>query len=126
MPTDQALLTALAKHASRHPGVEPGVACPGTKIESTTYNVHGKSFLFVRSAPDRTELRLKLAASVAEATALARKDPQGFTVGSQGWTKIVFLTGQAPAKNLLERWIDESHALFATAKAPAKKRAARK
>src|SRR5713226_4595552 len=41
-------LRALRRAALRHPDVEEGLACKGTVIESVTFKVQGKAFLFLR------------------------------------------------------------------------------
>ncbi len=78
------LLATIRKLATRHPNVTRGVACAGTELESTTYNVNDKAFLFVRP----NELRLK------------RKT---------GWVKVA-LAGTLPAQ--LGDWIAESYGLM--------------
>jgi len=93
------------------PDVTQGIACAGTALESRTYQVKGKAFLF--EAPK--DLRLKLASSAADAAKL------GFSVGSNGWVKVPL--DALPAAPVLRRWIGESHALMA---APASKGAAKK
>lgn len=89
----------LAAIALALPGVEEGVACAGTKLESRVYTAGKKSFLFVSSK----EVRLKLAASAQKAKAL------GFTVGANGWVKLPL--DALPAATVLRRWIGESYAL---------------
>jgi hypothetical protein len=91
--------------ALRLPGAQEGLACAGTALEARTAVVRGKAFLFV--APDH--LRLKLAAALPEAAGLAAAQPRVVQVGGQGWVKVA---GELPA-GVLERWITESHALFA-------------
>jgi len=93
----------LATIARALPGVEQGIACAGTALESRTYQVKGKSFLFV----SKQQARLKLAASAPEARKL------GFAVGANGWVTLP-LDG-LPAAAVLERWVGESHALISGA-----------
>jgi hypothetical protein len=114
--TPASLTDALGKLARRHPDVEEGVACKGTSLESRTYKVKGKAFLFVRPA----EARLKLDASLSEATKLAEKDPETYSAGSKGW--VAFKLAAAPPKERLERWIAESYALFAGSQVKPKKK----
>ena len=52
----------IAAIARALPDVTEGVACAGTKLESRTFAVGKKSFLFVSAS----EMRLKLDASAAE------------------------------------------------------------
>lgn len=80
--------------------VDEGVACVGTALESRTFRVKGKAFLFV----SQREARLKLATSLAEAARL------GCSAGANGWVKIA-LDAQ-PHASVLKRWIAESHALL--------------
>lgn len=82
------------------PDVEQGIACAGTALESRTYSVKGKSFLFV----SKDCFRLKLDASAAEARKL------GARVGNGGWTKVV--SEDLPPVTVLQRWIAESHGLI--------------
>ena len=60
-------MKALRSLALKYPDCEEGIACKGTAIECSTFKVKGKAFLFV----GRTEVRLKLADSIAEARKLA-------------------------------------------------------
>lgn len=117
----------LRGRAMRHAGVEESIACAGTPLESSTYTAGGKAFLFVASKDDVYELRLKLGASKAEASRHASKSPDRFAIGATGWAKLTFPRTEAGPRPILERWIDESHALFvpanAKAGAPAKKSA---
>jgi len=110
----------LRRIASGFEGVVEGVACAGTKIESKTYCVDGRAFLFV-SAADPTTVRFK----VASLAAAARK--AGAEVGAGGWAKLV-LDG-LPTR--LPDFVAESYALVGAAgKAPRtaarKKKAKRK
>jgi hypothetical protein len=99
----------------RHDGVEESIACAGTPLESSTYTAGGKAFLFVAAKEDIYELRLKLGASKAEASRHASKSGERFAIGATGWAKITFPRTEAGPRPLLERWIDESHALFVPA-----------
>ena len=105
----------LAAIARKLPGVGEGVACAGTALESRTYTVNGKAFLFVA----KKDARLKLTTSAAGARAA------GFAVGSNGWVKLPL--GELPAAATVKRWIAESHAAIgggepASASKPAGKR----
>ena len=108
--------SALLAHARRHPGIEEGVACAGTKLESRTVKVRGKAFAFFGPGT----LRLKLGSSLAEAQAFAARAPDACSAGAGGWIAVRFVAGAPPAA-VLRRWLDESHALFAGGGAPAKK-----
>lgn len=97
----------IAAVALALPDVGEGVACAGTKLESRTFDVRKKSFLFV----SKTQLRLKLAASASDAR------ERGFPVGANGWATLP-LDG-LPSGAVLKRWIAESHALAAGTDDPA-------
>ena len=92
---------ALRRIASRFDGVVEGVACAGTKIESKTYCVGDRAFLFV-SAAEPPAVRFK----VASLAAAAKK--AGAEVGAGGWAKLI-LDGALPAG--LPDFIAESYAL---------------
>ncbi|MBK7878253.1 MAG: hypothetical protein IPJ77_21570 [Planctomycetes bacterium] len=96
MATPAALALAL-------PGVEQGIACAGTALESRTFLVRKKTFLFV----SKTQLRLKLERSAAKAK------ERGYDVGKNGWLKLELAA--LPPPSVLKAWISESHALFAGA-----------
>ena len=93
----------LATIALALPGVEQGIACAGTALESRTYQVNKKSFLFV----SKKQARLKLDASASEARKL------GFAVGANGWVTVP-LDG-LPAAAVIKRWIAESYSLVSRA-----------
>jgi hypothetical protein len=103
----------------RHAGVEESIACAGTALESSTYTAMKKAFLFVAARETIYELRLKLGASKAEASRLSAKSPDRFAIGATGWAKITFPKGEPGPRAILERWIDESHALFVPASSKA-------
>jgi hypothetical protein len=86
--------------------VEQGIACAGTVLESRTYQVRKKSFLFV----SKEQARLKLGASAPAAKEL------GFAVGASGWVALPLKA--LPAAAVLRRWITESHALVARPAGP--------
>lgn len=88
----------LAAFASSLPSVTPGVACAGTSLESRTFSVHDKAFLFVSPQV----VRLKLGVSADEARGL------GFVVGANGWVKIPVT--ELPRAAQMRKWIAESHA----------------
>ena len=101
-------MKALTKLALALPEVEEGIACQGTAVECATFKARGKAFLFLA----RTNLRLKLGESLAEATTLAVKEPARYVVGAHGWIKVTF--GDDPlSMDVLIRWIDESYRLVA-------------
>jgi predicted DNA-binding protein (MmcQ/YjbR family) len=115
LPGKSRTLTSLKKLALSHPGVEEGIACAGTSLETLTFNVRGKSFLFVAAKDDGLQLRLKVAASLSEAQKLAKHDPTRFEANKNGWVKLTY-ADDAPPADLLQRWIGESYALYAKGK----------
>jgi hypothetical protein len=106
-----ATMDALWAAATRLPDVSAGVACAGTAVESRTAKVGGRAFLFLRAQ----DARFKLGASAAEAS----RPGGGCKVGAGGWSHVVLGADDAPALDVMERWIAESHALM-TAPKPAK------
>ncbi len=101
-------MTELHAIAMKLPGVQEGVACAGTVVESRTIKVNGKAFLFLRKA----QAMLKLDGSLAEARSLATKEPERYFPGSGGWVKIVW-GDQKPPMSVMKRWIAESYGLYA-------------
>lgn len=95
------LVKALRKLALGHPDVEEGIACKGTALESSTFKVRKKAFLFLRTK----DARLKLNASQKEAKRL------GASIGAGGWALVVL--EKAPPVRVLEKWIGESYRLMA-------------
>ena len=98
------------------PEVEQGIACAGTALESRTYQVKKKSFLFI----SKDQARLKLHASASEARKLE------FTVGANGWVTVPL--NALPAAAVMKRWIAESYSLVSrpAGKAQAKPKSTRK
>jgi hypothetical protein len=109
----------LRGRAMRHAGVEESVTGAGTPSEASTYTAGGKAFLFIAPRDEFYELRLKLGASKAEASRLSSKSADRFAIGATGWAKITFPKSEAGPRPILERWIDESHALFVPANSKA-------
>lgn len=109
----------LGQLALVHPDVELGVACAGTKVESRTYRVCERAFLFVRPL----ELMLKLAELFPEAQEWARRSPEQYKTGAGGWVTVKLAPG-LPPKEVLVRWIGESYRLMAVV--PAKRAKKRK
>ena len=91
---------ALATIARRLPEVSEGLACAGTALESHTFQVGGKAFLFLSAKV----ARLKLGNSAAEAKEC------GCEVGANGWVKLALDT--LPPAAVLKRWVAESHGLL--------------
>ena len=103
----------IGRIAQALPGVEQGFACAGTPLESRTYQVGKKAFLFVA----KTQARLKLEASAQQARKL------GFTTGANGWVTLP-LEALPPAA-VVKRWIAESHALASRSGSKVKKKGPR-
>ena len=102
-------LLALRQAALRHRNVDEGLACKGTVIESATFKVNGKAFLFLRPG----KAMLKLAKSLGEASKLARTKAGCYSVGSGGWITVDLTDPKQVSVPVLGRWIAESYALFA-------------
>jgi hypothetical protein len=97
----------LRRFALKLPDTTEGTACAGTALETTTVQRKQKAFLFLRAA----DLRLKLSASLAQAAALADEDSARYTVGAHGWVSVKLMDSSDDI-SLLQRWIEESHALM--------------
>jgi predicted DNA-binding protein (MmcQ/YjbR family) len=102
---------ALRQAALRHADVQESVACKGTAIESATFKVGGRVFLFLRSG----RVMVRLDRSQEEATRLAEEKPACYKVGSGGWTTVSSTGPKELSLKLLEKWIAESYRLFASA-----------
>lgn len=100
-------MVEFARLVESLPNVTRGIACAGTALESQTFAVNKKTFLFLSPK----EARLKLDDSVAQAKAM------GLAVGANGWVKIPL--ADVPGTSILQQWIAESYSLMApAAKAP--------
>jgi hypothetical protein len=102
-------LHALRKLALGYPEAEEGIACKGTKLECIAFQARKKTFLFLGDA----ELKVKLGASLPEASRLAAKEPARFQAGPMGWVTVKFSAERPPPLDVLTRWIDESYRLVA-------------
>lgn len=107
-------IAALAKIAAALAGAEEGIACKGTAVESRTYKLGGKAFLFLR----RGNAMVRLRGSLPEAQRLSSEQPSTFRAGSGGWTTIKWQDGDALPMALLARWIAESHKGYAEEPGP--------
>jgi hypothetical protein len=103
----------LRKAASSHPGVAEKVACKGTTVESASFHVRGKAFLFLRPA----SAMVKLDRSRTDVERMATRFPGACKTGAGGWTTVSL---EAPKVSLavMKRWIAESHALVSRGQAP--------
>jgi hypothetical protein len=111
-PTADDAVKTLRAAALGHPGAEEGIACQGTALESSAFKARNKTFLFM----GRSDARLKLAASRAEAQELAEKDPAHYRVGALGWITIKWSDDTPLPVELLTRWIEESYRTVVGAK----------
>lgn len=93
-------MAALRAWATRDQAVTEDVACQGTALESTTFKLGGKAFLFVQPKDGAYVVRLKLQRSLAEAKR------RGYEGGANGWVKITLPSEDPPA--VLATWVDES------------------
>ena len=109
LPGDSKTARMLRAIAFRLPDVEEGIACKGTKLEAASFGVGKKSFLFVGLEGDTYTVRLKLARSLADAAALAKRQPARLQVGAGGWVKMTFAERDDKKLLPLEPWIGESY-----------------
>jgi hypothetical protein len=107
-------MQVLLEYALRLPQTEEGIACEGTALESHTVKVKKRAFLFVRAA----EARLKLAASLKEAAALAAQQPERYSVGPHGWVLIKLEESSPYPLSVLKRWVKESCLLLGNSNTP--------
>ena len=106
-------LDSLRKQASGYPEVEESVACKGTVIQSATFKVGGKAFLFLRPA----RAMLKLGASLPEVMRMAKANTSALRAGSGGWITIPLPAKKPVTAKRLTSWIRESYELFAAPRA---------
>jgi len=109
-------MQTLRRFALRLPETVEGVACAGTALESHTVKRKNKAFIFLRVS----EVRLKLAGSIKEATAIASQDPKHYAVGANGWVQVR-IDGDFDQLDVLKRWIEESYSLLGGSKSPSTK-----
>jgi hypothetical protein len=109
-------MAALRSWARADRAVTEDVACKGTALESATFKLRGKAFLFVQPKAGSYIVRLKLQRSLSEASR------RGYEVGANGWVKLTLASEDPPA--VLAAWVDESRSIVAppaARKAPARK-----
>jgi len=111
----------LQDAALSHPGVERGVACAGTALESRTFRTRGKAFLFLRAG----DARLKLEQSLAAAIRMAADDPDRYHAGANGWVMVRWGRDGVPPLRTLVRWIDESWRVLSGEPTPGRSRSDR-
>jgi hypothetical protein len=107
--------------ALRHPEVLESVACKGTAIESASFKVRGKAFLFLRPGT----AMMKLGRSLGEASRLATQSSDRYKTGSSGWTTVALSEVNKASLKLIEKWVAESYMLFSTSQPSAPTRGKR-
>jgi hypothetical protein len=99
---------AIRKLALSYPDTTEGVVC-----ERSSFKAKGKSFLFMGVKDEHFDVMVKLEASLDEAAALSKKQPDHYSVGGHNWVTAKFGRNELPPSGLLERWIEESFRLLA-------------
>ena len=106
---------AIRLAASRYPGVDEGTSCT-----QASFKAGKKAFLYIGLQGGRHKAMFKLQDSMPEAIKLAKKEPDRFEVGSTAWVTTRFSADDPLPKKLWKKWLDESYALSAPAKASKK------
>jgi hypothetical protein len=109
---------ALRQAALAHPEVEESLACKGTAIESASFRVRGKAFLFLSPA----KAMVKLDRSRVRASELEAQSPETCKTGAGGWTTVALSGPALPPLATLRAWIAESYDSFASTQAAKKTR----
>ena len=97
-------IKALRKIALALPDAEEGTSC--NKI---SFKAGKKAFLYLGETDGDYNAKLKLVTSLDEAKELARKHPEIYSAGSNGWVDAEFPADKSPPAGLMERWILESY-----------------
>ena len=100
--------TALRRLALSLPEVSEGAIC-----DKAAFKARGKMFVSIGGEGQGLNLMLKLGDSLAEAAALAAKQPGCYKVGGTGWVSVTLAPGAVAPTGLLERWTLESYRLLA-------------
>ncbi len=111
------MIESLRKVALSCPDTEETLSCKGSAIQSATFKIKGKSFLFVRPG----NVMVKLGASFEQAGELAAKHPKSLKVGKGGWTTVTDPGSKEVPLALLKKWAKESYAVFSSSKKKEKK-----
>ena len=85
----------------------------GTVCGKDSFKARKKNFLFLGVDDRGCSLKLKLSESLAEAEALASREPGHYCVGPTGWVDVEWPHEAPPPEGVLERWIEESYRLNA-------------
>ncbi len=110
-------LNSLRAWAMTDDAVTQAVACAGTALESTTFAVNKKAFLFIQPKADGVVLRFKLSGSLDDAKR------RGCVVGATGWVTLSVAGGPPPG--FVQAWIAESRAVVGGASKSASAKAGR-
>lgn len=97
----------LRDFALAYPEVSEGASCV-----NRAFKARKKNFVFLGEKPNLIRVMVKLGPSLDEANALAETDDT-LSVGTAGWTTLLFAPDQGPPVERLQRWIDESYRLLA-------------
>ena len=93
--------------AEKYPELEAVPSC-----NKTAFKARKKSFLFLGEDENSYNIMVKLGDSRAEAEELAAKNPDRISVGPH-WTTAEFDNNAKLARELVERWVEESFRLVA-------------
>jgi len=95
--------------ATGYPEVTESPSCV-----NRAFKARKKNFLFLGEKDDgKLRLMVKLESSLPSAQALAKKQPERWSVGNTGWVTGQFTEETAPDETVLAGWIDESFRLLA-------------
>jgi len=96
----------MREKACLYPDVDQGTACT-----QSSFKVKGKAFLFAGPQGGRYKAMFKLDKSRAEATQLAKEQPDNYQIGSGIWVTTRFSADDPMPEEIWTRWLDESYAL---------------
>lgn len=84
----------------------------GASCNQTSYKAGGKAFLYVGPGAKGVGYKtmFKLDASMAQARALAKSEPDRFEVGAGNWVTARFTADNPLAKSIWSSWLKESYA----------------
>jgi len=100
-PTDPIRLKA-----SSYPDVVMGTACT-----QSSFKIGKKAFLFIGMQGGQYKAMFKLNKFIPDATKLAEKNPDCYSVGKTGWVTVRFTADKPMPKTLWGKWLDESYKL---------------
>ncbi len=102
---------AIRNEAAKFPAVAEGTSC-----NQSSFKVGKGSFLFIGPGPKGQGFKamFKLDDSIAQAKALAAKEPGRFQVGSTGWVTTRFTDTEPLPKSIWKAWLKESYTLTTT------------